>query len=59
MDVQMGHFDMGPTWDPLGEPDLLLISSFMKILFFSLNFYRYITNENHSFYLNEMLVLMK
>ena len=34
MDVHMGHFDMGPTWDPLGEPDLLPISSFMKNLFF-------------------------
>ena len=30
MDVHMGHFDMGPTWDQLGEPDLLLIPSFMK-----------------------------
>ena len=51
----MGHFDMGPIWDPLGEPDLLLISSFMKNLFF----HRCIPNETHSFYLNDILVLMK
>ena len=33
MDVHMGHFDKGPTWDPLGEPGLLLISLFVKNLF--------------------------
>ena len=32
MDVHMGHFDIGPTWDPLGEPDLLLISFFTEFL---------------------------
>ena len=38
MDVYMGHCDMGPTRDPLGEPDLPLISSFIKNFFFHLNF---------------------
>ena len=30
----MGHFDMGPIWDPPGDPDLLLISLFIKNLYF-------------------------
>ena len=32
----MGHYDMGPIWDPPREPDLLLISSFIKNLYFYL-----------------------
>ena len=38
MDVHMGHFDMGPIWDPPGEPNLLLISSFINNLHFYLLF---------------------
>ena len=38
MDVHMGHFDMGPIWDPPGQPDFLLISSFIKNLYFNLIF---------------------
>ena len=38
MDVHMGHLDMGPIWDPPGQPDFLLISSFIKNLCFHLIF---------------------
>ena len=38
MDVHMGHFDMGPIWDPPGEPDILLILLVIKNLYFYLIF---------------------
>ena len=59
MDVHMGHFDMGPIWDPSGEPDLLLISSFIKNMHFYLFFYRCIPNETYRLYFNEILKLIK
>ena len=52
----MGHFDMGPIWKPPGEPDDFFI---YKELIFLLNFYKYIPNEIHKYYFNEILKFMK